>query len=71
VSNKGEPKMIYLELQPNKKNKTHLRIEISYSLGGMCYLSGQCSSRGIFAHVAPVAKKDGMVFTAINSAWKN
>ena len=55
----------YLEVLPNDKGITHLKVEIYYDLGGMNYFSGSVEGRGIKLSVSPVQRnknEDGVVW---------
>jgi len=49
----------YLEVLPNDKNITHLKVELYYDLGGMNYFSGSVEGRGIKLSVSPVQRSNG------------
>jgi hypothetical protein len=48
----------YLEVLPNDKNITHLKVELYYDLGGMNYFSGSVEGRGIKLSVSPVQRSE-------------
>jgi hypothetical protein len=48
----------YLEVLPNDKNITHLKVELYYDLGGMNYFSGSVEGRGIKLSISPVQRSE-------------
>jgi len=48
----------YLEVLPNDKNITHLKVELYYDLGGMNYFSGSVEGRGIKLSICPVQRSE-------------
>jgi len=44
----------FLELQPNDKDVTHLKVEVYYDKGGANYFSGLHEGRGIKLSISPV-----------------
>lgn len=47
----------YIEVAPNEKGVTHLKVETYYNKGGMNYFANVNESRGIYLSVSPVTRK--------------
>lgn len=52
------------------KDKTFLKCELYYSLGGMNYFTGRTEARGYYVSVSPVERSDGWESYAAFSGWK-
>ena len=48
----------YLEVKKNDYGTTHLKLEVYYSLGGYNYFTYGKESRGYYASVTPVERKE-------------
>jgi hypothetical protein len=48
----------FLELQPNDKDVTHLKVEVYYDKGGANYFSGYEEARGIKLSISPVKREE-------------
>lgn len=45
----------------NLQDATHIEVSVSYSKGGLSYITGKTSPRGYYISVTPVTKNDDMV----------
>lgn len=52
------------------KDKTFLKCELYYSLGGMNYFTGRTEARGYYVSVSPVERGDGWESYTAFSGWK-
>lgn len=52
------------------KEKTFLKCELYYSLGGMNYFTGRTEARGYYVSVSPVKRSDGWESYTAFSGWK-
>ena len=52
------------------KDKTFLKCELYYSLGGMNYFTGRAEARGYYVSVSPVERGDGWESYTAFSGWK-
>lgn len=52
------------------KEKTFLKCELYYSLGGMNYFTGKTEARGYYVSVSPVERGDGWESYTAFSGWK-
>ena len=61
---------IKTEYLNTNKEKTFLKCELYYSLGGMNYFTGRTEARGYYVSVSPVERGDGWVSYTAFSGWK-
>lgn len=52
------------------KDKTFLKCELYYSLGGMNYFTGKTEARGYYVSVSPVERSNGWESYTAFSGWK-
>lgn len=52
------------------KDKTFLKCELYYSLGGMNYFTGKAEARGYYVSVSPVERSNGWESYTAFSGWK-
>lgn len=52
------------------KEKTFLKCELYYSLGGMNYFTGRTEARGYYVSVSPVERSNGWESYTAFSGWK-
>ena len=52
------------------KDKTFLKCELYYSLGGMNYFTSRSEARGYYVSVSPVERGDGWESYTAFSGWK-
>ena len=52
------------------KEKTFLKCELYYSLGGMNYFTGKTEARGYYVSVSPVERSNGWESYTAFSGWK-
>ena len=52
------------------QDKTFLKCELYYSLGGMNYFTGRAEARGYYVSVSPVERGDGWESYTAFSGWK-
>ena len=52
------------------KDKTFLKCELYYSLGGMNYFTGKTEARGYYVSVSPVERSNGWERYTAFSGWK-
>ena len=48
---------MYKEISKEGDTGKHMKIDISYSLGGMNYFNGQVNRRGVYVHLSTVEKQ--------------
>lgn len=61
---------IKTEYLNTNKEKTFLKCELYYSLGGMNYFTGRVEARGYYVSVSPVERGDGWESFTAFSGWK-
>lgn len=54
----------------NLQDATHVEVSVSYSKGGMSYITGKTSPRGYYISVTPVTKNDDMVSFILFTGYK-
>lgn len=61
---------IKTEYLNTNKEKTFLKCELYYSLGGMNYFTGKTEARGYYVSVSPVERSNGWESYTAFSGWK-